>query len=276
VQVSRQDQGQGGFLTAAALALFFCALAAVGTYLVVTEKWWFPESISTIAPLIDRQFDVTMLWSGIIFVLAQVALGILIFVYRDRGGRSAYSHGNTRLEILWTAAAAVVFVGLALVGRTAWADLHFMGPAEGAVQIEVTGAQFEWQFRYAGTDGKFGTTDPKRISESAGNPLGLDLNEPEAKDDVVMPVMAIPVNRPVELILRSKDVIHNFWVPPLRIKQDAVPGLAIRIHFTATTPGEYEIACAELCGLGHYRMRSTMTVLSQQDFEKWLKENGPQ
>jgi cytochrome c oxidase subunit 2 len=273
--VSSQRKPAASAVTAAALALFFILLSAVGIYLVVTKKWWFPEAISTIAPEIDRQFDLTMLWSGIIFVLAQVALGVLIFLYRDRGGRASYSHGNTRLEILWTAAAAIVFVGLAIVGRNAWANLHFMGPAEGAVQVEATGAQFEWQFRYAGPDGKFGSTDPRRISESAGNPLGLDMNEAEAKDDVVMPVMAVPVNRPVELTLRSKDVIHDFFVPQLRIKQDAVPGLAIRIHFTANKTGEYEVACAELCGLGHYRMRSTMTVMSEQDFANWLRENGP-
>jgi cytochrome c oxidase subunit II len=273
--VAVSDESKSHSVTAAALALFFFCLSAVGIYLVVWKKWWFPSSISTIAPQIDRQFDITMIWAGVIFVLAQVALGVLVFRFRDRGGSSSYSHGNTKMEILWTAATAVLFVGLALMGRTAWADLHFMGPAPGAVQVEATAAQFEWQFRYPGTDGKFGSTDPKRIDESAGNPLGLNLNEPEAKDDIVMPVMAVPVNREVELILRSKDVIHDFFCPQLRIKQDAVPGLAIRIHFTANKTGEYEVACAELCGLGHYRMRTTMTVLSDGDYQKWLKDNSP-
>ena len=273
--MASKEKPQGDFLTAAGFALFLIVLSAVGIYLVVMKPWWFPESISTIAPLIDDQFNITMLISGIIFVLAQVALGVLLFRFRDRGGRSVYSHGNNSLEVLWTVVTAVIFVGLAYMGRTAWANLHFMGPEPGALQVEATGAQFEWQFRYAGADGKFGTTDPKRISESAGNPLGLDLNQAEAKDDVVMPVMAIPVNRPVEVVLRAKDVIHDFFVPQLRIKQDAVPGLAIHIHFTAEKVGEYEVACAELCGLGHYKMRSTMTVMSEEDFQKWLKDNGP-
>ena len=118
--------------------------------------------------------------------------------------------------------------------------------------------------------------DPKLINEAAGNPLGLDLNDTAAKDDVVMPVMAVPVNREVEVILRSKDVIHSFFVPNLRIKQDAVPGLAIRIHFTAEKIGEYEVACMELSGLGHYKMRTSFTVMSAEDFQKWLKENAPQ
>jgi len=268
------ERPSGSFGSALGFAVIFCGLAAVGTYLVVAKTWWFPESISTIAPAIDAQFDRTMLLSGIIFVLAQVALGLLIFRFRDRGQQATYSHGNTTLEIVWTAATAVIFVGLALAARSAWASLHFLGPDPGSMQIEVTGAQFEWQFRYPGPDGKFGSIDPKRISESAGNPLGLDLNEPAAKDDIVAREIAVPVNRPVELILRTKDVIHNFAVPQLRIKQDSVPGLAIRIHFTANKIGEYEVACMELCGLGHYKMRTTFRVLSDQDFDKWLKDNA--
>jgi cytochrome c oxidase subunit 2 len=171
--VSSQRKPAASAVTAAALALFFILLSAVGIYLVVTKKWWFPEAISTIAPEIDRQFDLTMLWSGIIFVLAQVALGVLIFLYRDRGGRASYSHGNTRLEILWTAAAAIVFVGLAIVGRNAWANLHFMGPAEGAVQVEAPGAQFEWQFRYAGPDGNPVRAGLCQLAERERPPLGL-------------------------------------------------------------------------------------------------------
>jgi cytochrome c oxidase subunit 2 len=248
----------------------------VGLWFSVTQRWWFPESISSIAPVIDSQFNLTYWISGIIFILAQVALGVLLILFRDRGQKSSYSHGDTRLEILWTSATAVLFIGLAIVGRNAWASLHFIGAAPGALQIEVTGAQFEWQFRYPGPDGRFGTIDPKRINEAAGNPLGLNLSEPEAKDDVVMPVMAVPVNREVEVILRSKDVIHSFFVPNLRIKQDAVPGLAIRIHFTAQKLGEYEVACYELCGLGHYKMRTTFTVMSDENYQKWLKENAPQ
>jgi cytochrome c oxidase subunit 2 len=274
--VANPEKPAGGLFTALALGIFFTLLAAVGTYIVVGKVWWFPEAISSIAPAIDRQFSITMWASGLIFVLAQVALGILIIRYRDRGGRSDYSHGNVTLEILWTSATAILFVGLAILGRNAWANLHFLGAAPGALQVEVTGAQFEWQFRYPGPDGKFGPTDPKNINEAAGNPLGLDLAHPDAKDDVVMPVMAVPVDREVEVILRSKDVIHGFWVPNLRIKQDAVPGLAVRIHFTAQKTGEYEVACMELCGLGHYRMRTTFTVMPEADFQRWLQDNAPQ
>jgi len=274
--VADQKKPAGDKLTALGLGAFFCLLALAGLYFVISQKWWFPEGISTIAPVIDDQFNITLWISGIIFVLAQVALGVLLMIFRDSGGKSSYSHGSTKLEILWTSATAVLFIGVAILGRNAWASLHFMGAAPGAVQIEVTGAQFEWQFRYPGPDGRFGTTDPKRVNEAAGNPLGLNLNEPDAKDDIVMPVIAVPVNREVELILRSKDVIHSFFVPNLRIKQDAVPGLAIRIHFTAEKLGQYEVGCYELCGLGHYKMKTSFTVMSEEEFQKWLKDNAPQ
>jgi cytochrome c oxidase subunit 2 len=106
--------------------------------------------------------------------------------------------------------------------------------------------------------------------------LGLDLTDPAALDDVVMPIVAVPVNRPVELILRSKDVIHNFFVRELRIKQDLVPGLENRLHFTASQTGRYEVPCSELCGLGHYQMRTFLDVMSEADFQTWLQENAPQ
>jgi cytochrome c oxidase subunit 2 len=109
------------------------------------------------------------------------------------------------------------------------------------------------------------------MKESTGNPLGLDPdNDPAARDDIVMPVMAVPVDRPVEVLLRSKDVIHSFAVRELRLKQDAVPGLSTRLHFTASKVGRYEIPCMELCGLGHYQMRSFLEVKSDAEFQQWL------
>ena len=113
------------------------------------------------------------------------------------------------------------------------------------------------------------------MKESSGNALGLDPQDPTSKDDVVMPIIAVPVNRQVELILRSKDVIHNFFVRELRLKQDAVPGMETRLHFTASKIGRYEVPCSELCGLGHYQMRSFLQVMSPEDFEQWLRENAP-
>jgi cytochrome c oxidase subunit 2 len=140
------------------------------------------------------------------------------------------------------------------------------------VHVEVTGMQFAWYFRYPGPDGKFGLTKPELEDASAGGEaaLGLDTHDPASKDDVVSGVMVVPVNREIEVILRAHDVIHSFFVPSMRFKQDAVPGLAIHMHFTPIQTGDYEIACAELCGLGHYKMRGMLKVVSQEEFDKWL------
>ena len=176
------------------------------------------------------------------------------------------------MEFIWTLATVIMFVGLGLYGEHAWAEAHFQGAAPGALQLEVTGQQFAWNFRYAGPDGKFGGTKPELVSASTGNPLGLDPRDPTSKDDIVSPVAYVPVGQEVELIIRTQDVTHSFYVRELRLKQDAVPGMTIHMHFNATVPGEYELACAELCGLGHYRMRSFVNVVSQEEYDKWLRD----
>src|SRR5215213_6123765 len=123
------------------------------------------------------------------------------------------------------------------------------------------------KFHYPGKDNKFGRTDPRLIDDSALNFVGLDSADANAADDSVTTALAIPVNRPVELRLRSKDVIHNFWVPQLRFKQDLVPGMEIKVHFTANKVGKYELACAELCGQLHFKMRSFMLVLPEDEIQ---------
>ena len=137
----------------------------------------------------------------------------------------------------------------------------------GSYTVEVVAQQFQWNFHYPGKDNVFGRTDPKLIDDGALNFVGLDESDPNAKDDSVTTALAIPVNKPVELRLRSKDVIHSFWVPPLRFKQDLVPGMEIKVHFTATKVGKYELACAELCGQLHFKMKSFMLVLPDDEMD---------
>ncbi|HEY2930279.1 MAG TPA: cytochrome c oxidase subunit II [Acidobacteriota bacterium] len=256
-----------------AILIWIITLATVVLFSI--GKWTFPIAASTHAPRVDHHYYVVLIICGIIFFLAQMALGWVLFRYRDRGGKAVYTHGNNRLELVWTIATAVIFFALNIMGQKVWADLRFQSAPADAIRIEVYGQQFVWNIRYAGKDGKFGRTDAKLISDSGGNPLGIDDTDPAGKDDIVAPTMAVPVNRPVEITLRAKDVTHAFFVRELRIKQDAVPGMAIPIHFTATQIGSYEVACAELCGLGHYKMRSVIEVLSEQDYEKWLKDHAP-
>ena len=246
----------------------------VSTYFFIAKTWWLPHGASTSAGFIDGQFALTYVLMGIIFVAAQVALGYLAWKYRERTNSPPvrYSHGNTTLEILWTTLTAILFIGLNLMGSRVWANERFLPAASGSVPVEVTGMQFAWYFRYPGPDGKFGATNPKLMDPSAGNEaaIGLDTTDPASKDDVVTGTMYLPVGREVDLHERAVDVIHSFFVPAMRFKQDAVPGLEIHMHFTPTEVGEYEIACAELCGLGHYKMHGMLHVVSQEDFDKWL------
>lgn len=265
---------QGSLLVAAGFALVLLLLTFSTIYFFVARTWWFPESISELGPAIDAQFARTLFITGLVFFLAQLGLGYVILRYRDRGRPAHYSHGNNTLEILWTSVTAIMFLGLGIAAERAWADLRWTGPAPGALQVEVTGQQFAWNFRYPGPDGQFGRTDPRLVNDAAGNPLGLDYDDPAAQDDIVTPIMAVPVNQQVELILRTKDVTHSFFVRELRFKQDTVPGMVMRLHFTATQTGDYEIACAELCGLGHHRMRTSLQVLSPAEFENWLREQA--
>jgi cytochrome c oxidase subunit 2 len=185
-------------------------------------------------------------------------------------------------EIAVAVIEAVLLIGFAIPLWAARVD-DMPTPSESLV-VQVTGEQFAWNVHYPGPDGVFGRTDLKLL-DLQSNPLGLDRDDPAAKDDVTtLNQLYIPVNRPIVVRLRSKDVIHSFGVPEFRVKQDAIPGLTIPIHFipTVTTAEmrtrngnpefQYEIACAQLCGLGHARMRGFVTVQTAEEFQKWLDE----
>jgi cytochrome c oxidase subunit 2 len=259
---------------ALAFALVVILITLVSGYFFWAHTWWFPIDISTHGAAIDHQFNLTLLITGIIFVAAQFSLAYALWRYRDRADsrKVAYSHGNNFMEAVWTLGAAVLFIGLNLMGYSTWAKIHFVGAAPGAMQVEVWGQQFAWYFRYPGPDNTFGPVHVEKVDDATGNFLGLDRDhDPASKDDVVTATLALPVNREVQLILRSKDVTHSFYVRELRMKQDLVPGMEIPIHFTATKTGRYELACAELCGLGHYKMRAFVEVMTEADFQKWMQ-----
>jgi cytochrome c oxidase subunit 2 len=244
-------------LTLASVALFF-------------SGWWFPTTITEHGPRIDQQFLITIIVVGIAFVAAQVGLGWMLWRYsanaRNKEERALYTHGNNRLEVIWTVVTAVVFIGLAVMGQRVWAQLHFSDAPAGSPVVEVVAQQFVWNMHYPGPDGKLGRTDPTLIREDENNFIGLDEKDPGAKDDVTAATLVVSVNRPVELILRSKDVTHSFWVPQLRFKQDLVPGMQIHVHFTPTRVGQFQLACAELCGMNHYKMKGTLLVLPEAQY----------
>lgn len=253
-----------------AVAIWVITIASV--LMFFNKKWWFPEAITEHGPRVDSQFMITIIVCGIAFVAAQIGLGWVVWKYRDSADktRATYSHGNNRLEVVWTIVTAIVFISLAVMGQRVWAALHLNPAPAGATQIEVTAQQFAWNIRYAGPDNIFGSTNIDYIDD-ATNPVGLVDTDAGAKDDIVTPTLVIPADRPVELILKSKDVTHAFWVPQLRFKQDLVPGMAIRVHFTAKKAGKYELACAELCGMNHFKMKTFMLVLPQAEFDALVR-----
>src|SRR3954469_12134498 len=195
-----------------ALGVVIWLLALASVYLFVGGGWWFPKAITEHAPAVDRQFLITIIVVGISFTAAQVGLGWMVWKYRDSGksgDRAVYSHGSNRLEVLWTVITAIVFISLGVMGQSVWANLRLNDAPAGSYTVEVVAQQFQWNFHYAGKDNTFGRTDPRLIDDSALNFVGIDSSDAAAADDSVTSALVIPVNRPVELRLRSKDVIHN-------------------------------------------------------------------
>jgi cytochrome c oxidase subunit 2 len=256
------------------LAVLIWLITLGSVWLFVDRRWWLPRAITEHGPAYDRQFVLTIIIVGVAFTAAQIGLGIAIWRYGSKGERAeraVYSHGNNRLEVLWTAITALIFIGVGLLGQRVWASLHFYESPAGSARVHVVAQQFQWNFHYPGRDGQFGRTDPKLVRDSELNFVGLDANDPAAKDDQVVTTLVTPVNRPVELALRSKDVTHSIWVPETRFKQDLVPGMSINVHYTPVTTGKYELACAELCGQLHFKMKSYLVVVPQNVYDEMIQ-----
>ncbi|MDQ6708666.1 MAG: cytochrome C oxidase subunit II [Acidobacteriota bacterium] len=255
-----------------ALPLLLGILAAITGFLFFNPPAWFPHPISLAGTQYDQQFQFTLWATGFIFFAAQLLLAFLIWRFRQtrrNPGPPLHTHGSRPVELLWTAAAAALFAGLALSGTRIWAGVHFPPPPRNAEIIEVYAHQFAWSFRYPGPDGKFGRTDIHLIDDAGQNPFGLDERDPAAQDDILSSSLKVPAGKEVSLVLHARDVIHDFFVRELRLKQDIVPGMEISYRFRAEKLGTYEIACSELCGLGHSQMRATMEVMPQGEFDRW-------
>ncbi len=217
-------------------------------------NWLLPPSASTFAADIDRIYYIILVITGIAFVIVEAGLLWFIIKYRHRPGRKAhYTQGSMTAEIVWTAVPAVTVVVIGLMSGGVWRDVKGRDSVPpGALEFGMMAKQFEWNVTYAGPDRQLGTAD----------------------DFVVRNQLHMPVDQPVVLRLEAEDVIHSFFVPQFRVKQDAVPGMRINVWFQATETGEYEIACAELCGLGHYRMRAMVTVHTPDDFARWVADQA--
>ncbi len=276
MRLSNRNSISGSAAPAAMLAALIVIMVAATVYVFAANPFPSrpPAAITSVGLLVDHQYFLTLCVTGTVFILSQLGLAYAIWRFRDRGQTAHFTRGNNTMEMIWTTATIVLFLGLGLMGRKAWAEVRFAPAEANAVQVEVTANQFVFNFRYPGPDGKFGNLDPTQVSASTGNPLGLDPKDPAGKDDIVVPTLTVPVNHQIELLIRSQDVIHNFYVRELRLQQDAVPGMVIPIHFTANQIGHYEIMCTQLCGLGHYRMRSFLDVVSEGDYQNFLKQQG--
>jgi cytochrome c oxidase subunit 2 len=268
------DGNGPGRITIAGLAFAFLMLVLiiVSVWLFIARPWWFPQLASVRGGDIDGVFSAVLIVTGIAFVGVQGVLGYFVARYGSRGTeRAGYWHDNPKAEAGLLIGTAVIMTILVFMGQRVWASIYFTDAPPGTLEVQATGQQFQWYFHYAGPDGVFGRTDAKLISDS--NTLGLDRKDPASKDDLITPEMHVVVDKPVKVRLRSKDVIHSFFLPNMRYKQDAVPGMSIQVGFTPTKTGKFEIACAELCGNGHYRMRAFLTVeKSEQDLNNWIKE----
>jgi cytochrome c oxidase subunit 2 len=244
------------------------ALLAFCLLLFAQRPAWFPVSITYFGKQFDHQFVITLVMSGIAFVLVHLAL-IWTTVMRRRHGQ--IRHRAWLIETLWTAGVTLIFLSLAMKGTRIWAGVHPLPDASDAERIEVYAHQFAWHFRYPGADARFGRTSPLHINDVLENPFGIDSSDPAGRDDIRSATLKVPARRDVILLLHSRDVIHDFFIPELRFKQDVVPGMEIPYRFRAEKTGVFEIACSELCGIGHSQMRATMEVMPPEKFDEWKR-----
>jgi cytochrome c oxidase subunit 2 len=235
-------------------------------------RWNLPADASAHGPALDRHLSLNI-WIAL-GLLALVHLILLIGLLSGR--RASGLKRYWMVEYFPLLFFALLFGTLAVQAEILWASSRYTGADPAALQVEATGMQFAWYFRYPGADAIFGRTDPKLIAPGEGNPVGIDPADTNGSDDIVASELVLPEGRPVDLRLRAQDVIHGFAVPEMRLKQNAVPGQTIHLHFTPTTQGTYAVLCTQLCGSGHYRMQANLRVVSGTEYLAWLasKQTG--
>ena len=212
---------------------------------------WLPEDVSTYGHEIDSLFYLIYYITAVTFILVTVLMIVFLVMYREREGRRAtYTHGNTTLEIIWTIVPAAILIVLSFMSVSTWAKVK-REPPPSDFELQVNAKQFNWEITYPGADGKFGTADDVKFDND----------------------MHVPVNKVVRLHITASDVIHSFFIPNLRFKQDAVPGRTVLGWFEATKPGKYELPCAELCGFGHSGMKGWLFVHTPEEYAKWAAES---
>ncbi len=256
-----------------ALILLFLGISGMA-FVGFGAKSWMPEVASEHGVGVDGVIRYLIISTGTV-----LAIGTLVFVWFlwrfGRGRPTGSPKTSIKSERWWSLVpvlgmALIAEAGVLVKGLPVWEQVYGPPPAD-ALVVEVTAQQFEWIIRYPGADGEFGRVDPHLIHQTT-NPVGIDRSDPAAQDDIVVRNrLHVPVNRTIFLRLRSRDVLHSFSVAAFRVKQDIVPGIIGSTKFVPTRAGEYDIGCAELCGMGHYRMRGTVIVYETEEFQRWLE-----
>jgi len=271
-------------------AVLFAVFLIVGLYGVYWEytvhgNMLLPEAASIHGEKIDQMFNITLIITTIVFIATHILLFGFSYYYRHKGDRKAYyyPHNNT-IERIWTIVPALVLTVLVLMGFLTWRSIFYKieDPNNKPLSIEVTGSQFAWAIRYSGPDGVVGRKNYKLIT--ATNGLGMDFKDKNNFDDQMADEIVLPVNRPVRFILTSKDVLHSFYMPHFRVQLNTVPGMSSYFEFTPTiTTAEmqvktndpafkYILLCAKICGQGHFNMQKKVRVVSQEEYNEWIKK----
>lgn len=235
--------------------LLFLLVPVLGVWTFVTAAdhgWWLPETVSSFGPNIDHLFYLILWMVAFFFLLTEGVLVYAVFRYsRKSKEKSDYTHGNHKLELLWTGIPAALLLVIAFSQMGTWAQVKFRGNLPDQPPLaQVWASQFDWRFQYPGKDGVFGTMD--------------DIENPFE--------FVVPVGEKVVFNLHSRDVLHSFSVLQFRLKQDAVPGMTIPVWFDAEKEGTYDLVCMELCGWGHYKMAGRVRVVSRQEFDDWMRQ----
>ena len=249
--------------------IFLAVIIGSVLFHIFTPWWW--TDIASNWGAMDDTINLTFWIGGGVFILVCLFMVYCTFRFSYKEGRNVeYKPEDNKLEKILTVATTLGVAALLAPGLIVWNE--FINTPKNALNIEVMAWQWGWQYRLPGEDGKLGTVQVAKISDE--NPFGINLDDPNGKDDVLIQSdeLHLKTNRPVQILLRSVDVLHNFYVPQFRAKMDAIPGIISYYWFEPNKLGEYEVLCAEYCGLGHYGMRAKVVVENEQNYENWLNE----